>query len=335
MEINLSMKVIIWGFPLYSHTHSYVHYGWRKAFKSLGYETYWFHDGRFPADFDYSNCLFITEGYADNNIPLNSGSTYFVHMCRNPSKYLDAGCRLIDIRFNVKGTKDFTYDYVLDKSKCQQLDSVTFYERNASDLALREKYRKNISGYEAVYTTWATDMLPSEFNFDDMRIIRERKVWYIGSLWSANRDEIGLFKKACENNGVEFINNDPWNNYATVESHKDIIQRSYIAPDIRGSGVTCGESTPQECNHLEIGYIPCRTFKNISYGQIGATNSKAVNDLFGGRIVYNSDPYALFADTDLNSKNYSLIREQMEYVKENHTFINRANCFLELFNNKI
>ena len=64
------MKVVIWGFPLHSHTHSYIHYGWYKGFKHLGYDTYWFDDTNYPSDFDYSNCLFLTEGYADNNIPI-------------------------------------------------------------------------------------------------------------------------------------------------------------------------------------------------------------------------------------------------------------------------
>ena len=53
-------KVIVWGFPLHTHTHSYIHGGWVKAFKSLGYDTYWFHDNEYPTDFDYNNCLFIT-----------------------------------------------------------------------------------------------------------------------------------------------------------------------------------------------------------------------------------------------------------------------------------
>jgi len=48
-------KVIIWGHPLYSHTHSYVHDAYYKAFKHLGYETYWFYDEEFPLDFDYNN----------------------------------------------------------------------------------------------------------------------------------------------------------------------------------------------------------------------------------------------------------------------------------------
>ncbi len=329
--LTSKQKVIIWGFPLYSHTHSYIHYAWYKAFKHLGYDTYWFHDKDFPIDFDYSNCLFLTEGYADANIPLNRTSTYFVHMCRTPSKYLNAECRLIDIRFNVYRTKDYTYDYVMDKSKYHQLDLCTFYEDSASDVALREKYRFGVNGYEAVYTSWATDLLPHEFDFQNMHIPRERKIWYIGSVWSANMKEINDFKLACQHNNIEFINNNPWGNYATVEQHRELIQRSYIAPDIRGSGVTCDEVTDKDCNHLDIGYIPCRTFKNISYGQVGATNSKAVSDLFEGRIIYSSNPYKLFFDTEAHKTDYALITEQMNYVKENHTFINRIRSLMEIY----
>ena len=83
-------KVIIWGYPLYTHTHSYIHYGWHKAFKHLGYDTYWFHDKDFPKEFDYTNCIFITEGYADDNIPLHPSNIYFVHVGRNPYKYLNS-----------------------------------------------------------------------------------------------------------------------------------------------------------------------------------------------------------------------------------------------------
>ncbi len=77
-------KVIIWGYPLYTHTHSYIHYGWYKAFKHMGYNTFWFHDNEFPVDFDYNDCLFISEGYADNNIPIIESSIYFIHIAINP-----------------------------------------------------------------------------------------------------------------------------------------------------------------------------------------------------------------------------------------------------------
>ena len=48
-------KVIIWGYPLHSHTHSYIHYAWEKTFKHLGYEVYWFDDNNYPSinNFEY------------------------------------------------------------------------------------------------------------------------------------------------------------------------------------------------------------------------------------------------------------------------------------------
>lgn len=325
-------KVIIWGFPLYSHTHSYTHYAFYKAFKYMGYETYWFHDKDYPTDFDYKNCLFLTEGYADSNIPLEKSSTYFVHMCRNPLKYLDASCRVVDIRYNVTRTKDYTYDYAINKSMYEKLDLCTYYEANASDEALREKYRKYIQGYEAIYTSWATDLVPSEINFEDRFLQRESKIWYIGSLWSANRSELMEYKRACDDNGIEFISHDPWKNPVTVDEGIKLIKRSYMAPDIRGSGVTCDEVTAADCNHLDIGYIPCRTFKNISYGHLGITNSPAVNELFEGRIIFDTNPYNLFEKGASQLQNYDLIKEQMEYVKTNHTFVNRINSILQVYN---
>jgi len=323
-------KVIIWGFPLYSHTHSFVHAAWYKAFRSLGYETYWFHDKDFPLNFDYENTLFISEGYADSNIPINNTSTYIIHICKEPKKYLDKGARLIDLRHNVKFIQDFSYDYSMDKNKMQKIDEVSYYQKDASDLALREKYRNNISGYEALYISWATDLLPNEINFDDMNIKRNNDIYYIGSYWSANRLELEIFRNECLKNNINFIVRDPWKERTTFKENKRLIQISYMAPDIRGSGVTCSEAIPEKCNHLSIGFIPCRTFKNISYGQLGITNSPAVNELFNGRIIYNSNLSQLFYDAKNNIQNYELIREQMEFVKNNHTYINRINSILSI-----
>lgn len=100
-----------------------------KGFKHLGYETYWFHDGDFPKDFDYSNTLFITEGYADTNIPIKDSSIYFVHIARNPEKYIGNVKRFIEIRYLVDAIKDCNYNYVLDKSKCNKISECSYYEK--------------------------------------------------------------------------------------------------------------------------------------------------------------------------------------------------------------
>ena len=124
------MKIIIWGYPLHSHTHSYIHKGFYDAFKYLGYETYWFHDGDYPQDFDFSNCVFWTEGYADKNIPINDTSTYFVHVCPDPRKYIDAGVKkFIDFRTNNVWIHDHVYNFTLDKTKVEKLGPVCYYEK--------------------------------------------------------------------------------------------------------------------------------------------------------------------------------------------------------------
>lgn len=323
-------KVIIWGFPLYSHTHSFVHYGWYKAFKSLGYDTYWFNDNDYPKDFDFSNCLFLSEGYVDENIPINSTSVYYIHICINPQKYLDKSARVIDMRHNVRFLQDYSYDYEINKDKLQEVNNYIFYEQNASDEALRTKYRKNISGYEAIYIIWATDLLPEEINDESMYIERKNKIYNIGSVWPANRFELSEFQDECIKNGIELVKKDPWREITTNEENIKLIQSSYMAPDIRGCGPISDECILSKSNHLATGYIPCRIFKNISYGQLGSTNSWAINKLFNGRTIYNSNVRKLFHDTKCQLKNFNLIKEQMEYVKNNHTYIHRINSILSI-----
>jgi hypothetical protein len=330
-------KIIIWGYPLDSHTHSYIHGAWYKTFKHLGYDTYWFHDDNYPIGFDYSNSLFITEGYAEKNIPLVESSTYFVHICVNPEKYISKGCRLIDIRFNVNQINDCNYSYQFDKNDCVEIDKVSFYRAGVDDSVLSDNFKKGISGYEALYLSWATDLLPHEFNYEDRFITRENKIYHVGSISESNITELQKFCRALRENGIEFVHRDPWSNPSTWEEVKLFTQKSYIAPDLRGSATRSNiNGNPDTgANHKLIGYIPCRIFKNISYGQVGSTNSKAVKDLFGDLVVYNDDEYQLFYDADRVKNNFDYILEQMNFVKCNHTYINRVNSIMRVFNQEI
>lgn len=331
------MKIIIWGYPLGSHTHSYVHGAWYKAFKYLGYETYWFHDENYPVNFDYSNCLFISEGYAEKNIPLNDSSVYFIHICINPSKYLNKGCRLIDIRFNVNQINDCNYSYELNRNHCIKIDDVSFYDKNSSDSVLSDQFKNGVKSYESLYISWATDLLPNEFNFEDRFISREQKIYHLGSISESNVNEIQKFIVAMQEKRIEFVHNDPWKNPLSWEQVKYYTQKSYIAPDLRGSAMRSKINGKDDtgANHKLIGYIPCRIFKNISYGQVGATNSLAVKDLFGDLVIYNDDEYQLFFDTEDMKDNKNYILDQMKYVQENHTYVNRVNSIMKVYHKEI
>lgn len=328
-------KVIIWGFPLHTHTHSYIHYGWVKGFKHLGYDTYWFDDNNYPSDFDYNNCLFITEGYADYNIPIISSSIYFVHILRNPEKYIDKVKRVIEIRYLVDSIKDVNYDYILDKSKCKKISECSYYEKLHDNGGIAKHHENPQSmNYECVYTCWATDLLPDEIIEDNIYKPRDNTIYWFGSANHTNTKEISIFYQECIKNGINFVTNDPWSNPLSFDVVQDYTMKSLMSPDFRSSGdpnkIAIGETGT--C-HKQIGYIACRLLKSISYGHLGITNSRHAYELLEKKVIYNSDEKQLFYDAMSQLKNYELINEQMKLVREKHTYLNRIHDLLEVLQN--
>jgi hypothetical protein len=316
-------KVIIWGHPLYSHTHSYVHDAYYKGFKALGYDVYWFHDNDYPKDFDFNNCLFIGEGFADKNIPINETSCYLIMYCPSPMKYENAG-RYIDIRMAAVDFKDHIQEYSLDKKSAQKIGPACYFEpKNNNKVYIKNDYVDyEMNDYDKVYISWATNLLPGEFNFDDIYIKRENVIYYSGTISPSgiceNRSNFIHFINACNKNGINFIHNDPWSNPLSNEEVINRAHKSILGVDIRG---------PQ---HLKQRLLTCRVFKNISYGHLGLTNSEEMYNELEGNCIYNPNTEQLFYDGMENRENYKLITDGMRFVKENHTYINRINSLLSI-----
>lgn len=297
-------RVVIWGYPLHTHSHSYIHACWVKAFKYLGYDTYWFSDDNYDENFDYTNCLFITEGYADFKIPLHKSNIYYVHVCVDPQRYLDAGVRFIDMRYNKSYNHDVNYEYNLDESlkqgKAQQISSVTYYE--------------DLEYYPAIYTSWATDLLPHEFNFSCINAEAENNVYFVGSGVPQHYE----LAQELRNKNIGFYHIDCWKNPISFEENMKLMKKSIINVDLRNDF------------HKKVGYIPCRVFKAISYGKLGITNSTRVRDLFGENNIIYHDNVGTLVDLALQNKdNTELILRQMKYVQENHTYLNRIDDLLK------
>lgn len=315
-------KIVIWGHPLYSHTHSYVHSSYYKAFKHLGYDVYWFHDDDYPKDFDYENCLFIGEGFADKNLPINSTSAYFIMYCPSPKKY-EGAKKYVDVRTVGVGIKDHIYDYSLDKSKTIKVGPTCYYEPKTSNkVRIKNDYHDyEMYDYDKFYIGWASNLLPEEINYDDMYIPREPNIYFCGTIGHSgqceNYSNWKPFLEEVKKSGYGFIANDPWRNPLSDEEVIRRMRESIIAPDIRGSF------------HVKTRVIPCRVFKNVSYGHLGVTNSEEIYNEMEGKCVYNSDTAQLFHDAMMQRENAKLIEEGMKLVKENHTYINRVNSILE------
>lgn len=256
-------KVVIGGHKLHSHTHSYIHNAFFKAFKHLGHSTFWFNKQDNVQNFDFSNSLFLTEGQVDQNIPLREDCFYILHnceLCKNKKLFKKNRCIILQV---------YTDD-VLARLGCVKIEPFIYYD--ISD--------------RTVYMPWATDLLPHEIDKikSELSVVtKNQDTNWVGTLTGGqfgNIDEINRFLKACRENGINFCHKTA----VSMEENIDLIRRSYMASTIVGTW------------QKEKGYIPCRIFKNISYGQPGITNSRHVYKIFNGKITYNPDTYRLFYD---------------------------------------
>jgi len=289
-------KVIIWGHKHHSSTHSYIHYSFDRTFRYLGYDTYWLDNNDNVHNIDFHNSLFITEGQVDQKIPLREDCRYILHNCELGK-----------------------YKKLFDKNLCIILQVYSHDCLKRKETKIDDCMHIN-GATRTIYLPWATDLLPLEIDEIKKQIPNRKKnntIYWIGSIWDGihgNRDKINNFEQACRQNGIQFKHLTSVNE----TENKNLIAQSYMAPALQGKW---------QCDN---GYIPCRIFKNISYGQMGITNSKAVYDLFNGKIVYNQDPYQLFYDAQKRLKDIDIneIYELMDFVKNKHTYINRIDHLL-------
>lgn len=133
-------RVIIWGHKLHSHTHSYIHWGFYRAFKQLGYETYWVDQRDNLGAIDLKNSLFITEGQVDRGIPVRDDCYYIIHNCNAApyQKLLKNGHAII--------LQVYTHD-------CLKRGEPSFSPCFHYDL-----------NQPIIYMPWATDLLPDEID---------------------------------------------------------------------------------------------------------------------------------------------------------------------------
>jgi hypothetical protein len=293
-------KVVLWGVKLHSHTHSYIHWAFSRAFEYLGYPVYWLDNSDDISELDLSNALFITVGFADQKIPLREDGWYILHNV-TPHKY--------------------KYDNLFQQGHCVIMQVYT-HECLQHNITWLDNY----VGYDfcgtTLYMPWATDLLPYEIDAIKKQVPSIKKdfvVSFVGSKWGGsqgNYNELEQFEQACRAYGIPFTISTK----VELNEHIAQVQKAYIAPAIQGDW---------QCKH---GYIPCRIFKNISYGQFGITNSETVYKLFHKKIIYNPDPYTLLFNAMDRIPNVTLEQqyELMDFVRDKHTYLNRIDDLLKV-----
>lgn len=302
----MSKKVVIWGYPPHTHTHSYIHLGFAKAFSFLDYDVVWYDDSDEYSDEDLSDAIVISEVNCCKHLPIDKTSKYFIHNIADE----------FNLQNKIEG--DNIYNLLVYHEGYNWNDGI----KKVDDFSwFDEKTKTSV-------IMWATDLLPSEIeeNAEVLYDSNKENVNYIGSL---SGEHLQNFSSIVESNGKKFVN---YGGYSGLRSKNtalgfledsesiSLIRESYLNFDLR----------PQV--HIDNGYIPCRIFKSISYGCWVGTNSEKILKFFDGRITAVSDLKELYTKTEESAKNATteILADNKNYVKMNHTYLNRVNSLLSV-----
>jgi hypothetical protein len=287
------MKIFIWGHKLHEHTHSYIHSSYHKAFQYLGHDVFWIDSRDDLNQYDFSDSVFFTENSVMGGMPLRNDCKYITHHI-DTKRFIEAGV---------------PYENVLQLGN--YLPSLEIHEK-VDELAYWDGTTRTL------YQTWGTDLLPHEI--DENNPVKfnpsNHSLNYVGMLYEQGPWWVQEFANIIDSNcGVKF---NVYTQNASDEENKSLIRSSFLCPDFRSDW------------HLQCGYIPCRIFKNISYGRVTGTNSPFIKRAFGDYVVFGGTPETLFSNLLESDKGSKIeMRMAMLFVKENHTYINRINNILK------
>jgi hypothetical protein len=297
-------RVVVWGHPLHAHTHSYVHGAFVKAFRALGAETVWTDDPSALAGLDLRGTLFLTEGQVMAGLPLRRDCSYVLH--NDP----DEGAEIADRALLLQVLSRDVQERHRAGGSAEKLDGYTYVETDER-------------GVVTLLQPWATDLLPGEFDFDvelprwGGRAPRPPTAAWVGTIGDGlfgNVNELAGFRAACAEAGVEFVHRQG----IGFRENRRLILDSVMAPAIVGAW------------QLEHGYVPCRIFKNISYGRLGLTNSPSVQALFEEELVCDVDTHELFQAGLAQLGARGSLVAQMREIQARHTYVQRIERILEL-----
>lgn len=294
-------RVIIWKYPLHSHTHSYIHWGFYRGFTHLGYKTYWIDNEKQLNTINLANSLFFVSGGQEEGVPLRDDCYYIIHNCMAAR-----------------------YARLRQMGHCIALQVYTHDCLDRKEPSFKYCFHYDL-GQPIIYMPWATDLLPHEIDENKKRVasvVKKNQALFIGTINAGgygNQKEITPFMQACNEHHMPFINGGCCTK--SMEDNVSLVMESLLAPAIQGEW---------QCKK---GYIPCRIFKNISYGAMGITNSEIVYNLFDKKIVYNPDTYRLGHQAIEKLKNFDLneLYELMDLVRDNHTYLNRIESLFNFF----
>ncbi len=258
---NTTKRLVIWGLKTVYHTHRHIHQAFYKNAKKLGYNTIWLEDDKKNQKHIQAGDIIIASEvlgkmipkknvFEDYNLPVRTDVKYCLHNYSNVFK-----SRLkkdVFISLSVYSNLVPTGNTPFDTARHFDTETRTLYQ------------------------PWGTDLLVAEFKKPTFN--KNKFVFWIGSIWNnatnqGNVHAIEKLKNVLKTHAIRFMQLRFIPDFLNIF----FIRRSRIAPAIAGE------------YQVDIDYLPCRVFKNISYGHLGITNVKKFVDILGPEYVITEE----------------------------------------------
>ena len=286
---------ILWGAKYDLNTFGYIHAAFLRALKYLGKEAYWVDYGDDISKIDFNGALVLSMNCVLEGLPKNKNAFYVVHnISGDPRQSYFDGLNMMGYGVHVLSNK---YG-----PNVEMIGPDIYFDASSRSMMMY----------------WGTDLLPHEIEANKpTRVFNEESTVcnYIGSIDCMKSKAIQDFARACKENGIQYQGYGGYNNgrVVSLEEHIRLIKDSYMAPAFQGQ------------DQVDQGYMSCRIFKNLSYGQMPPTHSAYANQLFGGKLIYNPDTYQLFHDAKARLKSMPVkeLHDLMDEVTAKHTYLNK------------
>ncbi len=176
-----------------------------------------------------------------------------------------------------------------------QWDTVTYFDKPSKTL----------------HQPWGTNLLEERFRAPV--ISRSPFVFWVGSIWNndlnqGNLAEIDELRSALRQRSLRFVHLKFIPDCVSIAA----IRASRVAPAIAGRW------------QVEHNYLPCRMFKNISYGQLGVSNVSKFSELYHDCTIPGQSVSEL-VDSALSLPRRHVIElvEAQQKITRQHTYVHK------------
>jgi hypothetical protein len=289
-------KIVIWGVKEARPGDSFhfIHLHFNKAFKHLGYEPIWVDDDNKNRSLVEPGSFVMGFNLAGENLPVVKGVDYCLHNFDEVGNIHDEIGNKNNIRLQVYTSKS--------ENAKQKWGDVRYFEPATRTL----------------FQPWGTDLMPEYFMKPVYPVLSPIMFW-VGSVWNdannqGNIEDIQKLKKVLNKYNVIFKQVRVGDTLATR-----LIRASRIAPAIAGKW------------QVDNNYLPCRLFKNVSYGQLGITNVPRLQSLFGDKPKGSNIEFLIEQAINMKRKQAIEIVKSQQEVCKNYTYVSSiANIFRAL-----